>query len=83
MQGSDPKNSIGPYWERPGRTILDNHLVAIPNAEEVVPGAFKDFTRCYFTGRLSLCISDFRLLLVLMTYQARIIHTSPPLYLSL
>jgi ubiquinone/menaquinone biosynthesis C-methylase UbiE len=50
FQGTDPLNSVGPYWQQPGRSILANHLIAIPNAEEVVPGAFKDFTRCYFTG---------------------------------
>ncbi|KAF9233621.1 S-adenosyl-L-methionine-dependent methyltransferase [Melanogaster broomeanus] len=50
FQGTDPLNSVGPYWQQPGRSILDNHLVAIPSAEEVVPGAFKDFTRRYFTG---------------------------------
>ncbi|KAF9219081.1 hypothetical protein BS17DRAFT_437328 [Gyrodon lividus] len=50
FQGSDPSNSVGPYWQQPGRSILDGHLVAIPNAEEVVPGAFRDFTRRYLTG---------------------------------
>lgn len=52
-QGSDPKNSVGPYWERPGRTILDEHLVAIPDPETVVPGQFLDFQRLYFSGGLS------------------------------
>ena len=51
-QGSDPLNSLGPYWERPGRTIVDEHLVAIPDPEAVVPGAFRDFERVYFTGTL-------------------------------
>ncbi|KAH0828843.1 hypothetical protein J3R83DRAFT_3313 [Lanmaoa asiatica] len=50
FQGTDPLTSIGPYWQQPGRSILDGHLVAIPDARDVVPGAFKDFTRCYFTG---------------------------------
>ncbi|KIP09388.1 hypothetical protein PHLGIDRAFT_116482 [Phlebiopsis gigantea 11061_1 CR5-6] len=49
-QGSDPENSLGPYWERPGRTILDEHLVAIPDPEAVVPGQFMDFQRLYFSG---------------------------------
>ncbi|KAF8555275.1 S-adenosyl-L-methionine-dependent methyltransferase [Imleria badia] len=50
FQGTDPETSIGPYWEQPGRSILERHLVAIPDARDVVPGAFKDFTRVYFTG---------------------------------
>ncbi|KAG8221392.1 hypothetical protein J3R82DRAFT_1570 [Butyriboletus roseoflavus] len=50
FQGTDLLTSIGPYWQQPGRSILDGHLVAIPDANDVVPGAFKDFTRCYFTG---------------------------------
>lgn len=49
-QGSDPQNSLGPHWERPGRTILDEHLVAIPDPETVVSGKFRDFERVYFTG---------------------------------
>jgi len=50
FQGTDPLTSIGPYWQQPGRSILDDHLVAIPDACDVVPGAFKDFSRSYFTG---------------------------------
>lgn len=50
MQGSDPKNSIGPYWERPGRTILDNHLVDIPDPAQVIPGKFSAFERVFFSG---------------------------------
>jgi len=50
FQGTDPLTSIGPYWQQPGRSILDGHLVAVPDARDVVPGAFKDFTRCYFAG---------------------------------
>ncbi|GJE92486.1 S-adenosyl-L-methionine-dependent methyltransferase [Phanerochaete sordida] len=49
-QGADPETSLGPHWERPGRTILDEHLVAIPDPEAVVPGKFQDFERIYFTG---------------------------------
>lgn len=49
-QGSDPETSLGPHWERPGRTILDEHLVAVPDPETVAPGKFQDFERIYFTG---------------------------------
>ncbi|KAH9940649.1 S-adenosyl-L-methionine-dependent methyltransferase [Amylocystis lapponica] len=46
-QGADPRDSIGPHWEQPGRTILDNHLQAIPDAPR---GAFSACERVYFTG---------------------------------
>ncbi|PSS08920.1 hypothetical protein PHLCEN_2v3410 [Hermanssonia centrifuga] len=49
-QGADPKDSLGPHWERPGRTIVDEHLVAIPDPKDVISGAFRDFERVYFTG---------------------------------
>ena len=49
-QGLDPLHSVGPYWQQPGRSILENHLVQIPEGNEVVPGAFKDFERVFFTG---------------------------------
>ena len=50
MQGSDPKNSLGPYWERPGRTILDNisgsakpgQLLAIMGASGAGKSTFLD-----------------------------------------
>ena len=50
FQGTDSKTSIGPYWQQPGRLILEEHLVAVPDPGTVIPGAFKDFMRCYFTG---------------------------------
>lgn len=50
VEGTDPLNSIGSYWEQPGRAILDNHLIEVPDANEVVPGAFSDFERVFFTG---------------------------------
>ncbi|KIP09387.1 hypothetical protein PHLGIDRAFT_18663 [Phlebiopsis gigantea 11061_1 CR5-6] len=49
-QGTDPANSLGPHWERPGRTIVDEHLVAIPDPADVVPGKFQDFERVFFSG---------------------------------
>ncbi|KAG1894320.1 S-adenosyl-L-methionine-dependent methyltransferase [Suillus fuscotomentosus] len=50
VEGTDPLNSIGSYWEQPGRSILDSHLIEVPDSNEVVPGAFSDFERVFFTG---------------------------------
>ncbi|KAG2151614.1 S-adenosyl-L-methionine-dependent methyltransferase [Suillus bovinus] len=50
VEGTDPLNSIGPYWEQPGRSILDNHLIEVPDGNEVVPGALSNFERVFFTG---------------------------------
>ncbi|KAG2346405.1 hypothetical protein BDR05DRAFT_782459 [Suillus weaverae] len=50
VEGIDPLNSVGPYWQQPGRSILDNHLLEVPEGNEVVPGAFSDFERVFFTG---------------------------------
>ncbi|KAG1804037.1 S-adenosyl-L-methionine-dependent methyltransferase [Suillus subaureus] len=50
VEGIDPLNSLGPYWEQPGRSILDNHLLDVSEGNEVVPGAFSDFERVFFTG---------------------------------
>ena len=41
---------MGTYWERPGRTILDNHLVDVPDPTQVLPDAFRSFERVFFTG---------------------------------
>jgi trans-aconitate 3-methyltransferase len=46
---ADPKTSLGTHWE-PGRKILDNHFLDIPDADKLVPGAFSAFERIYFTG---------------------------------
>ncbi|PIL27458.1 hypothetical protein GSI_10607 [Ganoderma sinense ZZ0214-1] len=58
MQGSDPKNSIGPYWERPGRTILDNHLLDVPDPAQVVPDKFSAFERVFFSGSHNLALPN-------------------------
>ncbi|KAG2122026.1 hypothetical protein BD769DRAFT_1629284 [Suillus cothurnatus] len=44
-QGVDPLHSVGPYWQQPGRSILENHLVKVPDGNEVVSSAFNDFER--------------------------------------
>ncbi|KAL0959060.1 hypothetical protein HGRIS_014360 [Hohenbuehelia grisea] len=50
-QGTDPATSLGPHWQRPGRTILDDHLVDVPEPEKVVgPGVFGQLQRVYFTA---------------------------------
>jgi SAM-dependent methyltransferase len=49
-QGTDPVHSLGPYWQQPGRSIVDNHLTQVPTPTEAVPGQFSDFERVYFTG---------------------------------
>ncbi|KAG2065614.1 hypothetical protein BDR04DRAFT_1130337 [Suillus decipiens] len=41
----DPLNSAGPYWQQPGRSIMENHLVEVPEGNEVVPSAFSDFEK--------------------------------------
>ncbi|TBU31471.1 S-adenosyl-L-methionine-dependent methyltransferase [Dichomitus squalens] len=58
MQGSDPKNSLGPFWERPGRTILDNHLLDVPAPEAVAPGQFSAFERVFFAGAHEPALPD-------------------------
>ncbi|KAJ7091396.1 hypothetical protein B0H15DRAFT_948348 [Mycena belliarum] len=44
-QGSDRNTSLGPHWE-PGRKILANHLLDIPEPES----GWDDFTRVFFSG---------------------------------
>ncbi|KAH7890650.1 S-adenosyl-L-methionine-dependent methyltransferase [Phlebopus sp. FC_14] len=50
-EGTDVDNSVGPYWQQPGRSILANHLVAIPEGNAIVDGAFGTLDREYFTGQ--------------------------------
>ncbi|KIK68537.1 hypothetical protein GYMLUDRAFT_237577 [Collybiopsis luxurians FD-317 M1] len=51
LQGNDPDTSLGPYWERPGRTILERHLVDVPEPEQILgSGKLTDTDRVYFSG---------------------------------
>jgi hypothetical protein len=58
-QGSDAVDSIGPYAQRPGRTIVDNHLVDIPDPNLVLPSTkLTKMERVYFTGTLESCTTE-------------------------
>ncbi|KAK0232110.1 S-adenosyl-L-methionine-dependent methyltransferase [Armillaria nabsnona] len=43
-QGTDPATSLGPHWQRPGRTILENHLLDVPEP------SWGKTDRVFFTG---------------------------------
>ncbi|KAF8962067.1 S-adenosyl-L-methionine-dependent methyltransferase [Flammula alnicola] len=47
-QGTDPVHSVGPYFQRPGRTILERYLVDVP--EPPKDGGLEELTRVYFCG---------------------------------
>ncbi|THH19089.1 hypothetical protein EW146_g2007 [Bondarzewia mesenterica] len=49
-QGSDPATSLGPHWQQPGRSILDNHFLAVPKATDVLPDKFTDWEHIFYTG---------------------------------
>ena len=53
-QGTDPVTSVGSYFQRPGRTILERYLVDVPVPSTFVkdPG-FEDFQRVYFCGKVA------------------------------
>ncbi|KAJ3842710.1 S-adenosyl-L-methionine-dependent methyltransferase [Lentinula raphanica] len=53
LQGKDPDTSLGPYWERPGRTILERHLVDVPEPKQILgteSNLMADTDRVYFSG---------------------------------
>lgn len=54
-QGTDEKTSLGPHWQRPGRTILERLLVDVPEPRDVLgeTGQISNLDRVYFTGKLS------------------------------
>ncbi|KAF8066526.1 S-adenosyl-L-methionine-dependent methyltransferase [Lyophyllum atratum] len=54
-QGKDPATSLGPYFERPGRTILENMLTDVPDPTQMesvmnTRGGLVNFERRYFAG---------------------------------
>lgn len=38
-QGTDPSSSLGPHFERPGRTILERHLLDVPHPSTILPSS--------------------------------------------
>jgi hypothetical protein len=51
VQGSDPFTSLGPYFQRPGRTILERYLIDVPEPSDVLgDNALMDMKRVYFCG---------------------------------
>ena len=40
---------LGPYWEQPGRSIVEGLLRDVPAATEVSPGSFSEFRRTFFS----------------------------------
>ncbi|TFY51755.1 hypothetical protein EVJ58_g10400, partial [Rhodofomes roseus] len=49
-RGTDALHSVGPYWEQPGRSIVDEHLQPIPDPRTLPSGAsYAAFERAYFT----------------------------------
>lgn len=51
-QGADPVTSLGPHFERPGRTKLENLLRDVPDPKNMFPNDFSDFQRLYYTGNI-------------------------------
>ncbi|KAG6828370.1 hypothetical protein H0H92_008212 [Tricholoma furcatifolium] len=54
-QGKDPLTSLGPYFERPGRTILEDMLTDVPDPTQMdsvanVRGGLSHFERRYLAG---------------------------------
>ncbi|KAF9531475.1 S-adenosyl-L-methionine-dependent methyltransferase [Crepidotus variabilis] len=48
-QGSDPSTSVGPHFQRPGRTILERYLVDVPEPSTVLKDAtLSDIDRVFF-----------------------------------
>ena len=51
-QGSDPVTSVGPYFQRPGRTILERYLVDVPEPSAILGGDTSlQMHRVYFCGQ--------------------------------
>jgi hypothetical protein len=38
-QGTDRITSLGPHFERPGRTVLENHLLDVPLPSDILPSS--------------------------------------------
>ncbi|KZV71986.1 S-adenosyl-L-methionine-dependent methyltransferase [Peniophora sp. CONT] len=59
-QGSDPEKSLGPHWQQPGRSIVDNHFLDVPKATDVLPDKFSEWEHVFFTGEHHPDLKDAR-----------------------
>ena len=50
-KGNDRANSLGPYWEQPGRSILDRLLVDVPRPSQISKELFGPGHEVYFTRK--------------------------------
>lgn len=52
-QGTDARTSLGPHFQRPGRTVLENSLLDVPPPAEVLgaDGGLGDFQRVFYSGK--------------------------------
>jgi len=52
FQGTDLYNNIGPYFQRPGRTILERHLVDVPEPSSILKDndGVEKLHRAFFCG---------------------------------
>lgn len=51
VQGSDQFTSLGPYFQRPGRTVLERYLVDVPEPSDILgDNASLNMKRVYFCG---------------------------------
>ncbi|KAL5521056.1 hypothetical protein ACEPAG_8978 [Sanghuangporus baumii] len=48
--GTDRATSLGPHWQQPGRSIVENLLRDIPGPNSVAYGQFHSERRIYFSG---------------------------------
>ena len=50
-QGSNVHTSLGPHFQRPGRTILEHHLVDVPEPSSILKdGGLEKLHRAFFCG---------------------------------
>jgi hypothetical protein len=50
VQGSNEITSLGTYFERPGRTILERYLVDVPEPSDILGDDSLSMKRVYFCG---------------------------------
>ncbi|KAG6815948.1 hypothetical protein H0H87_010055 [Tephrocybe sp. NHM501043] len=84
-QGKDLKTSLGPYFERPGRTILENMLTDVPDPTLMdsvakVRGGLHRFDRRYFAGESTIMTGHPLPILIVITQGPHYpTHLPPPL----
>ena len=74
-QGTNVHTSLGPHFQRPGRTILERHLIDVPDPSSILKvDGLEELHRAFFCGEPCHLFSFFQMFHIAIRRQSSILH---------